>query len=141
MPWSGGDARACSWRLLTELRTMQDLTLVLGASLNPSRYAHLAVLRLRSMGIPVLAVGVRTGTIGDVVIQQGLPTDRLIDTVTLYLNPVVQEQWHERVLDLRPRRIIFNPGTEHPSFAQRAKDLGIEVVEGCTLVMLATGQY
>jgi hypothetical protein len=120
---------------------MQDMTLVLGASLNPSRYAHSAVLRLRDAGFPVFAVGARAGTIGDVVIHQAPPTDLIIDTVTLYLNPVAQEQWHERILDLRPRRIIFNPGTEHTAFAQRALNADIDVVEGCTLVMLATGQY
>jgi predicted CoA-binding protein len=120
---------------------MHNSTLVLGASLNPSRYAHLAILRLRGAGLPVLAVGARTGFIQDVAVRTELPLERTIDTVTLYLNPVVQEQWHERILALRPRRIIFNPGTEHPAFAQRASEQGIEVVEACTLVMLATGQY
>jgi len=42
---------------------------------------------------------------------------------------------------LAPERIIFNPGTEHAAFAERAAEQGSEVVEGCTLVMLGTGQY
>ena len=64
-----------------------------------------------------------------------------IHTVTLYLGPVLQKEWHERILALKPERIIFNPGTEDPAFQQRAEKMGIEVVEGCTLVMLASGQY
>jgi hypothetical protein len=47
----------------------------------------------------------------------------------------------DRLLALEPRRIIFNPGTEHPAFAARASASGMEVVEGCTLVMLSTGTY
>ncbi len=119
----------------------QERTLVLGASPNPARYAYSAVLRLHANGIPVVAVGARSGTIDGIPILQEIPQDVAIHTVTLYMNPMVQEAWHERILALHPRRIIFNPGTEHAAFSQRAVNSGIEVVEGCTLVMLGTGQY
>lgn len=116
-------------------------TLVLGASPIPERYAHLAVLKLLAHGHPVVAVGLRDGTIGGLPILHGIPEDEHFHTITLYMNPVVQEAWHDRILALVPERIIFNPGTEHAIFAQRAADQGIEVVEGCTLVMLGSGQY
>ena len=116
-------------------------TLVLGASPEPSRYANLAALKLQAHGHPVLLVGKRAGAIGGVGIVQDIPSDTRVDTVTLYLNPVVQEAWHDRILQLAPRRIIFNPGTEHPGFAQRAAAQGVEVLEACTLVMLSTGQF
>jgi hypothetical protein len=116
-------------------------TLVLGASPEPSRYAHIAVRRLVAAGHPVIAVGKRPGVIDGTVILQDLSTDALVDTVTLYLNPQHQQDWMERVLALRPRRIIFNPGAENPAFAAKARAQGIEVDNACTLVMLATGQY
>ncbi len=64
-----------------------------------------------------------------------------IDTVTLYLgeprsNPLIDE-----IIQAKPRRIIMNPGAENPSLAEKAEEAGIEVVEGCTLVMLQTGQF
>jgi len=116
-------------------------TLVLGASPNPARFGHVAVVRLLGHDHPVTAVGARPGTIGGIPILQDIPAQQQFHTVTLYMNPIVQEAWHDRILALHPQRIIFNPGTEHEAFAKRAADLGIDVVEGCTLVMLATGQY
>jgi predicted CoA-binding protein len=76
-----------------------------------------------------------------VPILRTIPEGLQVDTVTLYLNPINQREWQPRILELRPRRIIFNPGTEDPVFAASARSAGIEVVEGCTLVMLAAGTY
>lgn len=116
------------------------ITVVLGASERTDRYANMAVRRLRANGHRVVAVGPRAGTIGDVVIVQELPQGR-VDTVTLYVGPVILEQWRKALLDLRPRRIIFNPGTEHPTFAAEARARGIGTEEACTLVMLAAATY
>ena len=120
---------------------MERPTLVLGASTDPSRYAHRAAERLLDKGHPVLLIGKRAGEQGGAPIRTSIPAEAVVDTVTLYINPLDQEQWHDRILKLSTRRIILNPGTEHAAFAQRAADQGIEVVHGCTLVMLATDQY
>jgi hypothetical protein len=45
------------------------------------------------------------------------------------------------ILDLQPKRIIFNPGTENEELIRQAKQNGIEPVIGCTLVMLSVGTY
>ncbi|MBC7126091.1 MAG: CoA-binding protein, partial [Bacteroidales bacterium] len=42
---------------------------------------------------------------------------------------------------LKPKRLIFNPGTENPELEKLARKHGIDVVEGCTLVMLSNGTY
>lgn len=64
-----------------------------------------------------------------------------VDTITLYIGPQNQPEWIDYLLSLSPRRIIFNPGTENPVFMDKAEAQGVEVVEGCTLVMLQTGTY
>lgn len=116
-------------------------TLVLGASDNPLRYSFLAVNRLRSKDHPVVAIGARKTEVGDVKVEkEKLPFDE-IDTVTLYLNPQRQKEYYDYILSLRPRRIIFNPGTENEEFESLAEGRGIEVQEACTLVLLSTGQY
>lgn len=115
-------------------------TVVLGASTNPERYAFKAIHRLVAHDHTVYAVGVKQGEVAGVPIQRELPTSG-IHTVSLYVGPLLQKEWHERILALKPVRIIFNPGTEDAAFEKRAEDLGIEVVEGCTLVMLASGQF
>lgn len=116
-------------------------TVVIGASPNPGRYAFLATERLRRHGHEVVAVGLRPGQIGDVAIHADRPAVADVDTVTLYVGPQHQPAWRDYILALHPKRIIFNPGTENDDLEQAARAQGIETVEGCTLVMLASGQY
>lgn len=116
-------------------------TLVLGASDNPSRYSYLAVQKLRQHGHPVVAVGRKHIRVGDVTIETGQPGLDAIDTVTLYLNPMHQQEYYNYILSLHPKRIIFNPGAENDELAQLARGKGIQTMEACTLVMLSTGQF
>ena len=116
-------------------------TLVLGASMNPSRYSNFAIQRLSANNHPVVAVGLREGKVGNVNIVKGLPKEEDIDTVTLYLNPANQKAYYDYILSLHPKRIIFNPGAENDELEEMARKNGIEPVEACTLVMLSTGQY
>lgn len=51
------------------LTNMNKTTLVLGASLNPNRYANIAIKRLIGKDIPVLAIGLREGKVFDVTID------------------------------------------------------------------------
>lgn len=117
------------------------VTLVLGASENPERYSFLAINRLQAAGFPVVAVGKKAGSVNGVAIQTGLPVFNHIDTITLYLNPVHQQQYYSYILSLKPRRIIFNPGAENPELETLAKQQGITPLNACTLVMLSTKQY
>lgn len=119
----------------------QKKTLVIGASENPSRYGYLAVNMLRDYGHPVVAIGNKSGKVGDVSFSKERPEDKDIDTISLYLNPKNQEEYYDYILGLAPKRIIFNPGTENPDLENRAAEKGIHVEEACTLVMLRTGQY
>jgi uncharacterized protein len=116
-------------------------TLVLGASTNPTRYAFMAVQRLRKLGIEVEAVGLRPGTVADVEIQTGTPVLTDIDTVTVYVGAQNQPPFYDYLLSLKPRRVIFNPGAENPEFETKLRENGIEVLSACTLVMLSVGNY
>ena len=120
---------------------MSKTTLVLGASANPSRYSNLAISRLRNYNHPVVAIGKREGKVGDVPVETATRKVDGLDTITLYLNPGNQKQYYDYILELHPKRIIFNPGTENDELASMARNKGIEPVEACTLVLLSTGQY
>ena len=116
-------------------------TLVLGASDNPSRYSYLAVNRLRSHGHPVVAIGKKNSIVADVPIEKEKKDWKNVDTVTLYLNPLHQQQYYDYILSLNPKRIIFNPGAENDELADLAVKNGIKPMEACTLVLLSTNQY
>lgn len=119
---------------------MEKKTLVMGASTKEERYSNMAIRSLRKHGQPVVAVGLREAQVGDVNIVKEIP-EGAIDTVTMYLNDHNQAPWEQQLLDLKPKRIIFNPGAENREFAKRAEAAGIETIEACTLVMLNTGQF
>lgn len=116
-------------------------TLVLGASEKEDRYANKAVRLLREYDHEVVAVGRSAGNIGDVPIQAGQPAVPGVDTVTLYIGPHFQAGISDYVIGLKPRRVIFNPGTENPEFQQALEAAGITPTEACTLVLLRTDQY
>ncbi len=116
-------------------------TLIIGASNNPERYSFKAAEKLIAYGHEIELLGVRA----DEVFGKMVDTERKdysgIDTVTLYIGPKHQPEYYDYVLSLKPRRVIFNPGTENREFENLLTKNGIEADESCTLVLLATGQY
>ncbi len=118
-------------------------TVVIGATTNPSRYAYIASEMLTEYKHEIVPVGIKSGEVfGKQILDiRKKPDVKEVDTVTLYIGPQHQEEWYQYILSLNPRRIIFNPGTKNPEFEKKAEDLGIEVIEGCTLVMLRSNQY
>jgi predicted CoA-binding protein len=120
---------------------MVKKTVVLGASENPSRYSFLAINRLRAHQHPVVAIGKKEGEVAGIHITKEHPAEAGVDTITLYMNPANQKPYYDYILSLKPKRIIFNPGTENDELIEMAEQNGIQAVLGCTLVMLSTGQY
>ena len=116
-------------------------TLVFGASLKPNRYSYYAIQQLVAKGIETLAFGVREGTVEGVPVRNSLDGMEDVDTVTLYLRPETQKMYYEAILGLKPRRVIFNPGTENSEFMIVLREHGILAEASCTLVLLTTGQY
>ena len=120
---------------------MKKKTLILGATPNPDRYAYKAAHKLVQHGHQIINVGVKKGEVANVVIEKPEQIYTDIDTVTLYLNPTHQIELYDYILATKPKRIIFNPGTENAVLAKKAEAQGIETLEACTLVMLAIGDY
>jgi predicted CoA-binding protein len=120
---------------------MKKSTLVLGASDNVERYSNKAVKKLVAYGHPVFAVGNKKTRIDTIdVHKETIPIEDL-DTVTLYLSAKNQKEYYNYIISLKPKRIIFNPGTENDELVTLAIENNIATLEACTLVMLSTGQY
>ena len=116
-------------------------TLVLGAATKPERYAFKAITMLVDKGHSVLALGQNAGEVAGIKIQTKAVPIKNIDTVTLYLNPARQRDYYNYIVEVKPKRVIFNPGTENPEFYQLLKLNDIKVEIACTLVLLTTNQY
>jgi uncharacterized protein len=116
-------------------------TVVIGASDNPERYAYKCTVALKLHKHEVVPVGLRSGEINGVKILKNYPPIENVDTVTLYVGPQNQKSWYDYILSLKPRRVIFNPGTENDELVDLLEKNNIESIEACTLVMLAIGDY
>ncbi len=119
----------------------QKSTLVLGASEKEDRYSNRAIKDLRQSQHSVYAIGARKGMVDDTSIETTLIYPNELDTITLYLSPERQIPYYNYILELKPKRIIFNPGTENEELQLMAEQAGIKTLEACTLVLLRTGQY
>ena len=116
-------------------------TLVLGASNKPDRYAFKAISMLVEKEHSVVAIGQNTGEVAGIKIYtKAIPLSK-VNTVSLYLNPLRQRDYYNYIIEAKPKRVIFNPGTENPEFYQLLELNKIKVEIACTLVLLATNQY
>ena len=59
----------------------------------------------------------------------------------MYLNPANQVAYYDYIISLKPKRVIFNPGSENPELYKILEDNNIEALEACTLVLLSADQY
>lgn len=115
---------------------------ILGASPKPDRYAYRAFEMLREYGHnPVPINPAFDDILGAKCYSTIKEAPQPIDTVTMYLGPARSNPLIDEIIAAKPRRIIMNPGAENSALAEKAEAAGIEVVEGCTLVMLGTGQF
>jgi len=115
---------------------------ILGASPKPDRYAYRAFEMLRQHGHRPVPIN---PAFDDILGEKCYPTiaeaPKPIDTVTMYLGAARSNPLIEEIIAAKPQRIIMNPGAENPALAEKAGAAGIEIIEGCTLVMLSTGQF
>ncbi|MEM7110100.1 MAG: CoA-binding protein [Bacteroidota bacterium] len=118
-------------------------TAIIGATTNPNRYAYTAAEMLTEHGHEIVPLGIKKGQVAGEEIRDLKTKPDLgdIDTVTLYLGPQNQSEWYDYIIGIRPKRIIFNPGTENFEFQKMATEAGIETEEACTLVLLRIGNY
>ncbi|MEC9094390.1 MAG: CoA-binding protein [Planctomycetota bacterium] len=115
---------------------------ILGASRNLERYSNKAQLRLMEEGHTVFPVSKKDELIAGVKAYPNLAAIfEKIDTLTIYVRPAILEDMIEEVIDLSPRRVIFNPGTEDVDVQKAVAKAGIEVQVSCTLVLLNTKQF
>lgn len=115
---------------------------VLGASKNPQRIAYQTVARLLQKGHTVIPINPQGGEIFGIGVYRSLNAiESPVDTLTMYIAAEHQAAEVDAIEKLRPRRIIFNPGSENPTIYSRLERAGIEVQEACTLVLLSTNQF
>ena len=115
---------------------------IVGASDNPERYSHRALLLLRKHGHAVVPVHPKLTAIEGIAVVADLSAiTSPVDTVTMYVGPAVSSGLTDKLIVLRPQRVIFNPGAENPELATKLQAAAITTEDACTLVLLNTDQF
>lgn len=115
---------------------------IIGASHKPQRYSYQAQELLMENGHKVYPISGNGRKILGVDGYKSISEiSDPIDTVTLYLNALRHEAIKQDMLVLKPRRIIFNPGTESDELENFYQSHGIITEQACTLVLLRTNQF
>ncbi len=123
---------------------MAEKVVILGASDKPDRFAFKAMTMLKQYGHEPILVN-PTLTLKEIaghIVHSDLDlVPRPVDTLTVYVNPRISVNLKEKIISLKPKRVIFNPGTENPAIEFALKKTGIDTIHACTLVMLSTGEF
>lgn len=129
--------------MFLEVEMSDQKTLIVGATTNPTRYAYTAASMFDERGLDFLPIGIKTGEVfgREILDLRAKPALEGIHTITLYIGPENQSEWIDYLISLKPKRIIFNPGTENPIFSKKAREAGIQTLEACNLVLLSTNQF
>lgn len=115
---------------------------ILGASKSPERYAYKAFKMLKEYGHTPFPVTPKFAEIEGVAAVTRLTELKApIDTLTMYVGPDISTKLVDDILKLKPKRVIFNPGSENPKLQETLVKNGIDVEEACTLVLLRTNQF
>lgn len=115
---------------------------VLGASPKRDRYSNQAVRLLVERGHDVVPVHPTADFIEGLKAFHDLSDiEGHVDTLTVYVSAARSSPLQDDILELRPDRVIFNPGAENPALRESLEQHGIRSKEACTLVLLRTGQF
>ncbi len=115
---------------------------ILGASDKPNRFSYKAFQLLREHNYKITLVSPNLKEIlGQPVVNELSLINGKVGTLTMYVNAQVSTNLLSKIISLNPKRIIFNPGSENPDIEPFLVKAGIQIVHGCTLVMLNSNTF
>lgn len=121
---------------------MTERVVIIGASPKRERYSNMAQRLLMEKGHTVIPINPGQVEIEGVqVIRHLSEVQGPVDSVTMYVNAEVSRNLVADLIRIKPRRVIFNPGSESPLVAKALQEHRISVLEACTLVLIQTGQW
>jgi len=114
--------------------------LVLGASLSADRYSNMAMRKLKLKGYDVFSLGRSKGKVESMEINTEQFLVENLYAISVYLNAVNQKGYYDYIIQLKPEKVIFNPGSENKALETILDGQGISYEQACTLVLLNLNQ-
>jgi predicted CoA-binding protein len=118
---------------------MSKLTVaILGASADRAKFGNKSVRAHLLAGYDVYPVNPKAGLIEDCQAYASLkeiPVERL-DRISVYLPPSVGMAVMPEIAAAQAGEVWFNPGSSTGALLDRARELGIQAITGCSIVDL-----
>lgn len=111
---------------------------ILGASTDRSKFGNKSVRAHLQQGFEVYPINPKGGEIEGQKVYAHLadvPVDRL-DRVSVYLPPQLGIKLLEEIAAKGCDELWLNPGSESDELIERANDLGLNVIQACSIVAL-----
>lgn len=110
--------------------------IVVGASRSRAKYGNKAVRAYLSQGYRVFPVNPSADEIeGEPAFAtlDQIPVET-VDQISVYLPPEKGIELLEEMVRFQPREVWLNPGSESPELLARAEELGLPVVQACSIL-------
>ena len=116
---------------------------VIGASNNRSKFGNRAVRAYASRGYEVYPVNPREtvieghmayASVNDVPVPE-------LDCISIYLPPAVGLKALDDIAKKPAKEVFFNPGADAPEVLDRARELGLPVVVGCSIIAVGVNPH
>lgn len=115
---------------------MKPTVAIIGASADPNKFGNKAVRAYKSRGYQVFPVHPSATTIEGLPAYHSIlevPVDHL-DRISLYLPPEIGLQVIEQITQKPARELWLNPGADSLDLIARGKEMGLNIVVGCSIV-------
>jgi len=122
--------------MLEKLMLEKKVWAVVGANQNPEKYGNIIYKKLKSNGYEVYAVNPLYDTIeGDPCYKDLSSLPRVPDVINMVVSPKRAKPVIEEAAKLGIKYIWFQPGTHDSEVLELARNLGLETVQACVLVV------
>lgn len=108
---------------------------IIGASANPEKFGNKAVRAYAQQGWTVYPINPKETIIEGLKAYKTVrEIQEAVDEASVYLAPHLVPAVLQEIAAKGIKRVWFNPGTESDDAVERAEELGLEAVVGCSIV-------
>lgn len=123
--------------------TIRPTVAIVGASRDRSKFGNISVRAHLQQGYEVFPVNPNADVVEGLQAFESLsdvPVENL-DRVTIYLPPSLTLELLDEIHEVAPAEVWLNPGSSDEEVRARAEQLGIQIIEACSIVDLGVSPY
>lgn len=123
---------------------MSRTVAVIGASSERYKFGNKALRAFEHQGYKVYAINPNEAEVeGHRTYASVLDVPEPIDMATVYVQPEAGVRVMEEIAQKGIGEVWLNPGADHPAVVRRARELGVKVIQACSILGIgeSPGRY